>query len=482
MERNPALVLEGMALAGYAAARRTASCCAAPSTRARSRRSMPPPRRRGPQGCSARTSMAAASRFRHHGARGRGLLRRRRGDRPPRVRRGTAGDGLGAPAVPRAARASTACRRSSTTPRRSRTSRSSRGTDPRPIATSRPGATPGTKLVCFNERFARPGVYEVRFGTSMRELCEELAGGMRDGHTLRGAADRRPARPGSCRRRWLDTTLEFDALAAGRLHGRPRRGSSRFDEQTDMRALARHLLHFGAHESCGKSSRAGSACAAPTRCSPPTRRSTAHGSRSCSRRSSSAACARTAAACRRRSAVCSRTSPTSWGSPDAGHDRRRRRSRSSRARPCSRRSRRRRQRADALLRRTPGAVRRLPRVPRRRAGAKGRSRRARRRAGRAWRSTPGRDRAPGRTAVVELVLSELPQAPAPHTELARSRARVGVEGQRWPGETHPRRPRRAPPLPRLPARALHLLRALRARLRRGPGGVRAHGNRTWLRR
>ena len=25
-----------------------------------------------------------------------------------------------------------------------------------------PGATSGTKLVCFNERFARPGVYEVR--------------------------------------------------------------------------------------------------------------------------------------------------------------------------------------------------------------------------------------------------------------------------------------------------------------------------------
>src|SRR5204862_4759617 len=26
-----------------------------------------------------------------------------------------------------------------------------------------PGATPGSKLVCFNDRFQRPGVYEVRF-------------------------------------------------------------------------------------------------------------------------------------------------------------------------------------------------------------------------------------------------------------------------------------------------------------------------------
>ena len=37
-----------------------------------------------------------------------------------------------------------------------------------------PGATPGTKLVCLNERFERPGVFEVRFGTPIREICEEL--------------------------------------------------------------------------------------------------------------------------------------------------------------------------------------------------------------------------------------------------------------------------------------------------------------------
>ncbi|MGH2851595.1 MAG: 2Fe-2S iron-sulfur cluster-binding protein, partial [Solirubrobacteraceae bacterium] len=40
-------------------------------------------------------------------------------------------------------------------------------------------------------------------------------------------------------------------------------------------------------------------------------------------------------------------------------------------------------------------------------------------------------------AIVELVLSELPVAPAPHTELATVARWVGVEGQRWPGTTHP---------------------------------------------
>jgi predicted molibdopterin-dependent oxidoreductase YjgC len=42
------------------------------------------------------------------------------------------------------------------------------------------------------------------------------------------------------------------------------------------------------------------------------------------------------------------------------------------------------------------------------------------------------------TGIVELVLSELPDPPAPHTELARVAAWLGVDhgAVRWPGETH----------------------------------------------
>ena len=40
------------------------------------------------------------------------------------------------------------------------------------------------------------------------------------------------------------------------------------------------------------------------------------------------------------------------------------------------------------------------------------------------------------TAVVELVLSELPEAPAAHTELAQVAQRLKVGEPRWPGETH----------------------------------------------
>ena len=40
------------------------------------------------------------------------------------------------------------------------------------------------------------------------------------------------------------------------------------------------------------------------------------------------------------------------------------------------------------------------------------------------------------TAVVELVLSELPVAPEPHTELAQIADRLDVTASRWPGATH----------------------------------------------
>jgi NADH:ubiquinone oxidoreductase subunit F (NADH-binding)/NADH:ubiquinone oxidoreductase subunit E len=113
-----------------------------------------------------------------------------------------------------------------------------------------PGASSGSKLVCFNERFANPGVYEVRFGTSLRELCEDVAGGVRDGLALKALQIGGPL-GGILPASLLDTTFDFDQLAAvGCMVGHG--GIVGFDERTDMRELARHLLHFGAAESCGK--------------------------------------------------------------------------------------------------------------------------------------------------------------------------------------------------------------------------------------
>jgi len=112
------------------------------------------------------------------------------------------------------------------------------------------GATQGSKMVCFNERFMNPGVYEVPFGMTLRELCEDVAGGLVDGRTIKALQIGGPLAgilPG-----WkLDTLFDFDALAAeGCMVGHG--GIVAFDDGTDMRGVAKHLLHFGAAESCGK--------------------------------------------------------------------------------------------------------------------------------------------------------------------------------------------------------------------------------------
>ena len=113
-----------------------------------------------------------------------------------------------------------------------------------------PDATPGTKLVCLNDRFQRPGVYEVRFGTPMDEICNGLGGGLVDDREIKAVQIGGPLGgilPGTR----LDVRFDFDELAElGCMVGH---GSIlAFDDRTDMRALARHLLAFGAHESCGK--------------------------------------------------------------------------------------------------------------------------------------------------------------------------------------------------------------------------------------
>ncbi len=113
-----------------------------------------------------------------------------------------------------------------------------------------PGATPGSKLICFNERFKRPGVYEVPFGLPVRELCEQLAGGLIGDLAIKALQIGGPL-AGVLPASRMDVAFDFAPLAAeGCMLGHG--GILAFDERTDMRAVARHLLRFGAHGSCGK--------------------------------------------------------------------------------------------------------------------------------------------------------------------------------------------------------------------------------------
>lgn len=46
----------------------------------------------------------------------------------------------------------------------------------------------GTKLMGFSGRVKNPGVWELPFGTTAREILEDYAGGMRDGLKFKAAA------------------------------------------------------------------------------------------------------------------------------------------------------------------------------------------------------------------------------------------------------------------------------------------------------
>ena len=113
-----------------------------------------------------------------------------------------------------------------------------------------PGASPGSKLVCLNSLFERPGLYELPLGTSLAEVCLELGGGLRGGSALKAVQIGGPL-GGLLPADRLDVPLDFAPLAElGCMLGH---GSIvGFSAGTDMRALALHLLEFGARESCGK--------------------------------------------------------------------------------------------------------------------------------------------------------------------------------------------------------------------------------------
>lgn len=108
----------------------------------------------------------------------------------------------------------------------------------------------GTKLFCLSGDIARPGLYEVPFGVSLRHLIFDLAGGVRDGKNLKaallGGASGGFASPAE-----LDVPLTFEDMRSA---GIPL-GSGVvmvFDESRDLRRVLLRIAHFFADESCGK--------------------------------------------------------------------------------------------------------------------------------------------------------------------------------------------------------------------------------------
>jgi NADH-quinone oxidoreductase subunit F len=107
----------------------------------------------------------------------------------------------------------------------------------------------GTKLYGASGKVKRPGLWELPMGTTVREILEEHAGGMRDGLTFRGLL------PGGASTDFLvaehlDVRMDFtDVQKAG-----SRLGTGTMivlDDRTCPVGMLRNLEHFFAQESCG---------------------------------------------------------------------------------------------------------------------------------------------------------------------------------------------------------------------------------------
>ena len=110
-------------------------------------------------------------------------------------------------------------------------------------------ANSGTKLVCLNSTFARPGVYEVEFGTSLRTICDDLGGGLRDGRRLRSLQIGGPL-GGFLGPDDLDLPLAVEPLRAAGVelgHG----SLVGLGDDISAGQLLAHVWRFAADESCG---------------------------------------------------------------------------------------------------------------------------------------------------------------------------------------------------------------------------------------
>jgi len=108
----------------------------------------------------------------------------------------------------------------------------------------------GTKVFALGGKITNTGLVEVPMGTTLREVIEEIGGGIPGGKKFKAAQTGGPS--GGCLpAQLIDTPIDFDNLiAAGSMMGSG--GLIVMDEDTCMVDLAKFFLEFTVDESCGK--------------------------------------------------------------------------------------------------------------------------------------------------------------------------------------------------------------------------------------
>jgi NADH-quinone oxidoreductase subunit F len=108
----------------------------------------------------------------------------------------------------------------------------------------------GTKLITVSGHVNKPGNYEIVMGLTMREIIDDLCGGMRGGKKLKFIIPGGSSAP-LLNEDFLDTPWSYESLQkAGSMLGSG--AMMVYDESVSVPALMTRLMHFYAHESCGK--------------------------------------------------------------------------------------------------------------------------------------------------------------------------------------------------------------------------------------
>ena len=108
----------------------------------------------------------------------------------------------------------------------------------------------GTKVFALGGKINNTGLVEVPMGTTLREVVEEIGGGIPGGHKFKAAQTGGPS--GGCiPASLIDTPIDYDSLIAiGSMMGSG--GLIVMDETTCMVDIAKFFLEFTVDESCGK--------------------------------------------------------------------------------------------------------------------------------------------------------------------------------------------------------------------------------------
>ncbi|MBQ7715055.1 MAG: 4Fe-4S binding protein, partial [Clostridia bacterium] len=108
----------------------------------------------------------------------------------------------------------------------------------------------GTKVFALGGKITNTGLVEIPMGTTLREIVEEIGGGVPNGKKFKAAQTGGPS--GGCiPASLIDTPVDYDNLTAiGSMMGSG--GLIVMDEDTCMVDIAKFFLEFTVDESCGK--------------------------------------------------------------------------------------------------------------------------------------------------------------------------------------------------------------------------------------